>query len=132
MLTAPAPQVMVAQWICAHFGVSRARELRPLLLQPPPTPLGAYEVMLSQEAEAQAQRAGKGPRVPNDLCLLYEQALAEHGQDAVGVWLQYAACHLGCAAFEAASAVHHRALKMLREEHHADFAARYLLALRGD
>jgi hypothetical protein len=123
---------MVAEWICSRLDLSRARELRALVLQPPPTPLEAYEVMLSQEAEAQVARAsGRGQRVPNELCLLYEQALADHGQHAVDLWLQYAQCHLRCAAFEAAGAVCQRALKMLAPDLHAGFTAQYQLALQG-
>jgi hypothetical protein len=125
---------MVAEWICSQFDLVRARELRALVLQPPPTPLEAYEVMLSQEAEAQvAPTPGRrhGQRVSNELCLLYEQALADHGHNAVDLWLQYASCHLRCAAFEMASAVCQRALKMLAPDLHVDFTARYQLALQA-
>jgi len=90
--------------------------------------------MLSQEAEAQAGREsgrGHGRRVPNELCLLCEQALADHGQHAVDLWLQYAQCHLRCAAFETAGAVCQRALKMLAPDLHAGFTARYQLALQA-
>ena len=58
--------------------------------------------------------------------------VSEHGHDSVDLWLHYARCHLRQGAFAKASAVHDRALRVLKEQLHSDFVTRYQEALRGD
>ena len=58
--------------------------------------------------------------------------VSEHGDDSVDLWLHYARCHFRQGAFAKASAVHDRALRVLKEQLHSDFVTRYQEALRGD
>jgi len=141
-------KVLVAEWLC-RLNLSRARELRPALLRSPPTPLRVHEALLAHEtaegplygksvlqgasADLAGQSGGVSARcVAAELVALFERAVSEHGDDSVDLWLHYARCHLRQGAFAKASAVHDRALRVLKEQLHSDFVTRYQEALRGD
>ena len=126
-------QVVLAEWICAHLESSRVRKVSGLVLQSPPTPLKVYELFIEKLMDAQTSKfvGTKGAaRVPIELNRLFEQAISEYGRNAVDVWLWYATCHLRCADFTMAAAIYDRALKMLRQDLHGDFTARYQEAVQ--
>jgi len=124
-----ALKVLLAEWLVRKCTLAQCRKLRAALLQAPPTPLPAYELLLAHELQhAPSQRGGP---LAAHLRGLFEQCLGEHGRSAVGVWCRYASCHIARADFAAASALHRRALAALSERHHPAFTAAYSAEMHG-
>ncbi|EOD34666.1 hypothetical protein EMIHUDRAFT_111205 [Emiliania huxleyi CCMP1516] len=115
-------RVWIEAAIAAADSTSQPQAPRPPALRPLLPPLLVWFEYMEWKQIRLSSHAGAARRV----------VVSEHGHDSVDLWLHYARCHLRQGAFAKASAVHDRALRVLKEQLHSDFVTRYQEALRGD